>query len=846
MQPGGEAGAGCPYRHQYEQRGDTDMPRSLILILRSIRTGSFYSFVSVAGLAVALTAIVLVGALLQHELSFEKHFSASDRIYRLNWINGGTGDRFATMFNPFSPPLADDTPEILAATRVGVFEVLVSRGEGDRLSGFEQLGFVDPTFFGIFDFPFSAGEAENALGTPNSLVLTRAAAAKYFPAGDAIGRTLRLERDLEMVVTGIIDAMPATTHFPFHFIVPLETARTLYDGAGWLDNWGSDSVFHYLLLEDGVTAERVHDRIMDFAERHVPYEDWDFEIAMQPLEQIHFMPDLQNEISATDDILNIAKLPRKKTDLALFFAGALVLVMIASFNFMNLQVVRGVGRGKQIGILKVIGASRLDVFNRMIAESMLIALIALLVAILIVQLSMGPFGNLLGVSLGWSDVLSREVLALVGITTVALGFVSGAYPAWIMASQKPNLVLKGQFSHGQNVQQVRHLLVLLQFTVAIILVSVALVIYAQISYSISAPLGFEPDDTAIVEINRPEARDDYDTLRLRLLEHPDVARVSRASIVPTGSLSDGTSMYPEGSDPDDSVAMRMSLVDYDFFEALGMQMAAGRTYNENFPADEFSFPNAQNPVSRSGIIINEASARRAGWTDPQDAIGKLMLNNFSANGADLSLIMEVVGVVEDVHFRSLRSEVVPMVFFLISGGGRMIVNLDSDNDIADFSAHLDTIWRETVPEIPLRMSWLSDSVARLYDQETRMLRLLSTVSLVAIAVACLGLFAVASLVTEMRRKEVAIRKVFGASVASIVGLLSWSFLKWIVLANAIAIPVAWLYLNDWLTAFVYRIDLSVSHFVLPALGTVVIAWLTVAAQAWSIARQSPIHSLRYE
>ena len=822
------------------------MPQALILILRSIRTGRFYSFVSVAGLAVAIAAIVLVGALLQHELSFEKHYAASDRIYRLNWINGGTGDRFATMFNPFSPPLADETPEIVAASRVGVFEVLVGSSEGDRLSGFEQLGFVDPDFFGIFDFRFFAGDAGSALPTPNSMVLTRAAAEKYFPGGDAVGRTLRLERDLEMVITGIIEEMPATTHFPFHFIVPLETARALFDGAGWLDNWGSDSVFHYLLLENGVSEQRVQERIMDFADRHIPYEDWDFEIAMQPLTQIHFMPDLQNEMSATDDILNIAKLPRKKTDLVIFFAGALVLVLIASFNFMNLQVVRGVGRGKQIGILKVIGASRMNVFNRMISESMLIAVIALLAAFLIVQFCMGLFGNLLGVSLGWSDVLSREVLALVGVTTLALGFVSGAYPAWIMASQKPNLVLKGEFSHGHNVHQVRHLLVLLQFTVSIILVSAALVIYAQISFSISAPLGFEPANTAIVEINRPESRDDYDTLRLRLLEHPDVANVSRASIVPTGSLSDGTSMYPEDSGPDDAIAMRMTFVNYDFFESLGMNMAAGRTYSENFPADEFRFPDADNPVSRSGIIINEASARRAGWSDPQDAVGKLMLNNFNANGADLSMIMEIVGVVKDVHFRSLRSEVVPMVFFLFPGGGRMIVNLRDGGNAADFAAHIDTAWRETVPEIPLRMSWLSDSVASLYEQETRMLRLLSTVSLVAIAVACLGLFAVASLVTELRRKEIAIRKVFGASVAGIVGLLSWSFLKWIVLANLIAIPVAWLYLNDWLTAFVYRIDLGVYHFLLPALGTVGIAWLTVAGQAWTVARQSPIHSLRYE
>lgn len=824
------------------------MPQALTLILRSIQAGRFYSFVSVAGLSIAIAAIVLVGALLQHELAYEKGFSDSDRIYRLNWVNGGTGDRFATMFNPFSPPLADQTDEIEAAARVGIFEVLLDKGEGDpgsRLSSFEQMAFADPDYFRIFDFTFLSGDPANALATPNSLVLTQAAAEKYFPGEAAVGRTLLLENSLTMIVTAVIEEMPASTHFPFHFIVPMESARILFDGAGWLDNWGSDRVYHYLLLAQGAQPDLVHARIMDFAERNIPYEDWDFEILMQPLEDIHFMPDLQNEMPVRDTILNIVKSPRNKSDLAIFFAGALVLVLIASFNFMNLQVARGVGRSKQVGMLKVVGATRLDIFKRMLAESLLFAVLSLGVALAIVQFGLGMFGNLLGVSLSWADVLDPQVISLVVLTTIALGLISGAYPAWIMASQKPSLVLKGQFSHGHGVHQIRHMLVLLQFTVSIILIAVALVIYAQISYSISAPLGFEPERTAIVEIGRDEVRDDYDTLRLRLLEHPDVTHVTRASIVPTGNLSDGTSLYPQGGNPEEPVAMRMSVVSFDFFEAFDMNLAAGRGFSRDFAADEFVFPNAENPVSNGSIIINEASARRAGWSTPSEAVGKIMQNGYNFNGIDLSMVMEVVGVVEDVHFRSLRSEVVPMIFYLSQGGGRMVVKLSND-DSADFIDHMQRVWRETVPEIPLRMEWLGDSVAQLYEQETRMLRLLASVSVIAIGVACLGLFAVAMLVTELRRKEVALRKVFGASILNIVNLLSWAFLKSILLANLLAIPIAWYYLSNWLTAFIYRIDLGPMYFVIPAIATILVAWVTVATQAWMVARNSPIHALRYE
>lgn len=823
------------------------MPQSLTLLIRSIQAGRFYSFVSVAGLSVAIAAVILVGALARHELSYEKHFDASERIYRLNWINAGTGDRFATMFNPFSPPLAEEATEVEAAARVGVFEVLLARGAigSNSPSSFEQVGFADSAFFDVFNFNFANGSARTALDSPDSLVLTRAAADKFFPGESALGQSLTLENNQQMIVTAIIDEMPATTHFPFHFIVPLEKLRDIYNGAGWLDSWGSDQLYHYLRVRDGISTEAMHAGVMDFAERHIPYEDWDFEIVLQPLEDIHFTPDLQNEMPIRDTILNVVKSPRNKSDLTIFFAGALVLVLIASFNFMNLQVARGVGRSKQFGLLKVVGASSQNVFRRMMAESLVFAVLSLGVAMALVELFLGVFSDMLAVHLTWSDVFDPEVVVLVTIVTLALGLASGAYPAWIMASQKPGPVLKGEFKHGQGVHQIRHTLVLLQFTVSIILIAVALVIYAQISYSISAPLGFEPERTAIVQIGRSEARDDYETMRLRLLEHPDVVSVSRASIVPTGNLSDGMSAYPQGASPDDSVAMRLTVVDYDFFETFGMHMAAGRTYTRDFPADEFSFPNAENPVSRSGIILNEASALRAGWANPQDAVGQVMQNGFNMNGVEVSMLMEIVGVVEDVHFRSLRSEVVPMAFFMGSSGGRMAVKLSTD-DTASFTAYMEDVWSETVPEIPLQMSWLDESVSELYEQETRMLRLLSGVSMIAIGVACLGLFAVASLVTELRRKEVALRKVFGATIRDIINLLSWSFLKFILLANLIAIPIAWVYLNGWLTQFVYRIDLGLMHFLLPAVATILVAWATVAAQAWTVARRSPILSLRYE
>lgn len=824
------------------------MTQGLSLLMRSVLVGRFYSLISVFGLAIAIAAVILVSALLEHEYAYEDHYSASDRIYRLNWISHSTGDRFATMFNPFSEQLDDDAVEIEVATRVGTYEVLLDRSsiaEGEGPSGFELAAFADPTFFEVFDLRFLSGDAESALSLPGSLVLTQSAVEKYFPTGTPIGQTITLENDTILTVTAIIEDMPATTHFPFHFIMPLETLRDIYDGAGWLDNWGSDQLYHYLRLATGVSVDAAHERVMDFAQRHVPFEGWDFQIALQPLRDIHFSPDLQNEMSAQDSILNIGKTPRGESDLALFSAGAIILVLIASFNFMNLQIARGFGRSKQVGLLKVVGASRLKVFERMLSESVLFAVLALIVALMIVELGLGMFGQTIAVSLDWSDVMQPTVIAAVIGTTLALGLLSGVYPAWLMASQKPGLILKGEFSHGHGVSRIRQTLVLLQFTVSIILVVVSLGIYAQIKYSISAPLGFDSANTAVVSIGRPEVSGDYETLRVRIEEHPDVSLVSRATIIPTGNLSDGTTLDPDGGGPLEPVGVRLVTVEYDFLEALGVKMAAGRSFSRDFAADEFEFPSAENPVTRAGIVINEAASRRAGWSNPADAIGKEMRSEFEANGTPVTIIMSIVGVVRDVHYRSLRSEVVPMAFFMMKRGDNLIVKTNGNNT-GSVITHIENVWRETVPEIPLQLEWMDDAVEKLYEQETRILSLMSGVSVIAIAVACLGLFAVASLVTQFRRREVALRKVFGATLPQVVNLLSWRFLKAVLLANLLAWPIAWMYMNSWLSNFAYRIDLNLSQFLIPGVMTFVIAYLTVAFQAWTVARKAPVHALRYE
>jgi putative ABC transport system permease protein len=390
------------------------------------------------------------------------------------------------------------------------------------------------------------------------------------------------------------------------------------------------------------------------------------------------------------------------------------------------------------------------------------------------------------------------------------------------------------------------MLVLLQFAVSVILIVVSLVIFTQIQFSLNVPLGFESDNVAVIEMGRGN-RQHYDAIKARLETKPSVEAVTRSSIFPTDHLSDGFGLMTEGGQ--DELDTRTVWVDFGYFEALGIDIVFGRAFSQDYGADRFSFPSSETPEVESGILINRAAARRAGWMDGEDpsaAIGQVLFAEHTIDGILMTMWMRVVGVVEDVHFRSLRSEIVPMSYFLSSHGSKMAVRFAPGTQRAGAAVLLEDTWNDVVMSVPLRMSWLEDSVDELYAQEHRSLRLVSSIALLAVAVACLGLFAVATLVTGLRTREIGLRKILGAGIREIVNMLSWQFLKPVLLANLVAWPLAWLYLEDWLQLFAYRVELNWMHFMIPAVAAIAIAWITVAGQALRVARDNPINALRYE
>ncbi|HMB60244.1 MAG TPA: ABC transporter permease, partial [Xanthomonadales bacterium] len=414
------------------------MTQQLKLALRTLLHGRFYSLVSLAGLSVAIAVALLVALLVQRETSFDEGFSRSDDIYRLTWQNMGTGDRFATMFNPFSPQMKLEFEEVEEAARMGVFELtLQAESTAHSSSGlapapvYESVAMVDPAFFELFDFDFVSGNVQ-ALQQPNSIVLTKAAAERYFPGEDPLGRSLLLENKVTLTVAAVLREIPLNSHFTPHYFVPIETLRSLFDGAGFLENWGSDRFFHYVLLSEQANPGQLASRLPAFLERHD--HEWPLgtvEIELQPLTAIHLTTDLQDDMPVRDKVRGVIKAPRQSGDLLLFTAGAFFLILVASFNFMNLQVARSIGRGKQMGMLKVFGANRRQISMQILLESLVLCTLALLIALVLVELSLPLFSGLLAVTLGWGDLLTPGLGGLAVLLTLGLGLVSGAWPSWL-------------------------------------------------------------------------------------------------------------------------------------------------------------------------------------------------------------------------------------------------------------------------------------------------------------------------------------------------------------------------------------------------------------------------------
>ena len=780
----------------------------LKIALRNIKKHKWYSFINIAGLAIGMTCCILILLWVQDELSYDRfHENASD-IYRviqdINFTDHST--TWTITQGPLGPSLKKDFPEIINAARI--------TGRGFRLtyndrSFDEAVGMADPSIFEMFTFPLMKGDPAAALSDPNSIVLTEKMAEKYFGDENPIGKTIKADNKYDFLVTGVLKKIPLNSHLQFDFIIPFIFGRELNYT---VDRWGNSQFRTYVQLQKGIPVQEVIQKISGYL-YDKPTIEKDARLNLQPLIRIHLHSNYEFD-SAHGDI----------TYVTIFSLVAFFILFIACINFMNLATARSGNRAREVGMRKVAGAHRTDIIKQFFGESILLAFIALVFALIIVKLLLPAFNNLAAKELSMN--ISGNLLGLLVLFGIALltGIISGSYPAIFLSSFQPARVLKGSLQSGQKGSVFRKILVVTQFTLTILLIICTVVVYNQLNYLRNKKLGYDKEHMIYMGM-RGEMRAKFDTLKNELLKNSNILGITASSNVPTYGYSFSNSLWHwEGQNPDEETLMRAVFIDDDYFKTFGMEMAEGRSYSREFSTD-----------ATEAIIVNEEAVKAMKMKSP---LGKrLSLNEHN---------FKIIGVVKNYNFRSLRQKIDPLILIYERQASRaLFAKLKSDN-ISQTIGYIEKIREKFAPGYPFNYHFLDEALDDLYRSEERIGTIFRYFSVLAIFISCLGLFGLASFMAEQRTKEIGIRKVLGATVSNIVLLLSKEFAKWVFVANVIAWPIAYYAVNKWLQGFAYRTTIGLWIFILAAVMVLFIALLTVSYQSFKAAMANPVNALKYE
>ena len=802
---------------------------------RNILGNPLFSAINIIGLAIGLACCIIITLFVRYETSFDQQWENSDRIYRVTRDFFSNNLQLAAVAPPVAPLLKQDFPEIEDITRLlATGQATIGRDEQSFTE--ENMAIADSNVFDMFGLRFISGNAETALVRPTDLVLTEKAAQRYFGDEDPVGQTLRFMDQVDVTVTAVIEDLPDNTHFAFELLGSMAAVPMLM-GPDQMENWGSNNYYTYLRLPANYNPDDLESRFPEFLDKHRGEGDSEGNaLRLQRLTEIHLKSNLDGEWQANGS----------SSVVYTFSAVALVVLLIACINFMNLTTARSTQRAREVGIRKVVGAKRSQLVIQFLGESILLTALAMLLALAMVELVLPFFAAFLEKPLTFSAIDPVVLPVLLGGLLV-VGLLAGSYPAFYLSQFRPVQVLKGNAS-GSGSTWLRKALVVFQFATSIALVIATGVVIAQTEYARSIDLGYDRSRNLVTSLPFfADLWETYEPLKAELEAHPDILSVVYSSRVPGMRNLDGSGYIVEGTQVTMENLHGLSdiKVDYQWFDHYDVRFLAGRAFREN--ERRIEVPSEENPVTKGAAILNESAARRFGWT-PQEAVGKIIRQPMSRE-LDQFVDREVVGVIPDIHFASLHNAMKATVYAEPNGnyGRRVSVKIAPGNPDAAIE-HFESVWNRILPAEPARWEFLDDRFDALYRSEGRQAQLFGMFATLAIFVAILGLFGLASFTTERRTKEIGIRKVMGASVRDIVLLLTSDFTKLVLLANVVAWPVAYYFMNNWLNRFVYKAPFSewAWLFVAGAIAALAAAWLTIAVQAGNAARSRPVLALRYE
>ena len=789
----------------------------LTVAIRNIARNKTFSAINIFGLAIGMACCILILLYVQDELSYDQHHEHADRIYRvaIEAKVAGVLSHYAITPLPMGPALVKDYPEVIEAVRFSRADPKTLVGDQHGHFFYENgVVFTDPNFFEVFNFPLSKGDSETAFSEPHSVVITEAIAQKYFGEQDPVGQILSFN-DKAFKVTGVLKDTAHNSHFQFNLLAsPMSRDHQ--------SNWLRHDFYTYLLLQKRDSAQGLEAKLPNFIETHAGELLKASGLAryfLQPLTDIHLHSHLGGEMSENSDIRYVY----------LFLIIAFFVLILACVNFMNLSTARSATRSKEVGMRKVVGANRTQLIRQFMGESILLALLALFFAIALVEISLPAFNAFIQRELvldytgNW-----HVVLTLLGVVLFA-GLASGIYPALFLSAFQPVEVLKSTLKRGLKTTSSRKTLVVFQFVISIILIIGTVVVYHQADYIRNKKLGFNKELVIVMPYPGMQVTERY---KSRLSGYANVLSTSTSSNIPGRQFPTSLFRSPVDGASQDGFEINMIVVDREFISTYGLELVEGRGFSKDILSDK-----------DGELILNEAAMRHFGWTS---CAGKKVENIWpQGDKMEVRYRREVAGVVKDFHYQSLHHEIEPLIIMTGNWFEYFAIRIRSD-DVAGTLSFLKTQWKEIAPNKPFDYFFLDDDYDKLYRTEKQIGTLFGLFSLLAIFVASLGLFGLASFTAQLRIKEIGIRKVLGASVSNLVLMLSKEFAILVGIANLIAWPIAYYAMNRWLQDFAYRIDLGIWAFIVSGFLALFIALTTVSYQAWKVARTNPVDALRYE
>ncbi len=784
-----------------------------------------YAAINIVGLGIGLACCLLIVLYIRDELSYDQYHANKDRIYRVvhGWKASDGADYHEQIWGnaPVGTALKSDFPEVQQVVQFsGQVSILLKHD--DKAFQEDRVFFMDSTAFDVFSWKLIAGDPKTALSTPYSAVLTERTARKYFGNENPIGKTLeggatggRAAPGL-YTVTAVMEDVPSNSHFSFDALMSMSSFRQSWPEV--FDEWGYVDFYTYFTVPQGLDIAQLAPKISEFLKRHHASDDGNYSIRFEPLLDAYLHSKADRQPGVTGSVQN----------LYIFAIIGLFILCIACANFMNLATSRSMERAKEVGVRKVVGAGRQNLVGQFMSESLVMVLLAAVLALVTVFALLPLMEAFTGKQFTSAAVLGWHTLFIFALGTVLTGVVAASYPAFVLASFRPAAVLKGSFRSSPKGTALRKGMVVFQFGLSIALIGGTFVVFSQLNYLQHKNLGFQQEQMLVIDFNYDnKVTNSLEAIKNTFLKEKEVLSVSASRSVPVAYFPNA---YTEVESPEGvmaSLAPSLYEVDVDFIPHFGIEMAAGRPYSRDFPAD-----------TAHSLVINEAAAKLWGYQDPNAIIGK----RFSQWGKE----GQVIGVVKDFNYLSLHRSIEPLALRFEPTSSRFITLKVSTFALPQTIAKLDQLWAELAPHRPFLYSFLDESFSRQYAADFRFRRLFTVFSGLALFIACLGLLGLATYTAQQRTKEIGVRKVLGASISSIIRLFSFDFVKLVLIAIVVASPIAWWAMNKWLEDFAYRIAIQWWMFAVAGLTAVVIALLTVSWQAIRAAMANPVESLRTE